>query len=87
MGPQSSYLAKNIYIILMLILALASYLILSTGAFHFLEGFKYYDQIYNSIILFTVMDLLFLQFNLLVRVYFIIFKGGSTTLFKQSKVK
>ena len=72
---QSSYLAKNFYIIFMLILALASYLILSTGVFHYLERFKYYDQIYNLIIVFTILDLLFLQFNLLVRVYFMICKG------------
>ena len=33
----------------MLILALASYLILSTGVFHYLEGFKYYDQIWRQL--------------------------------------
>ena len=54
---------------------LFSYLILTSGAINLLEGFKFYNQTYLLIIIFTFLDLVFIQFNLLVRLYFVFCKG------------
>ena len=72
---QSSYLVKNFYTFILIFVALFCYLILSTNTIYYFEDSQYFNIIYNTVILFTVLDLFFLKFNLIVRIYFLVFKG------------
>ena len=63
---QSSYLAKSIYTIILILIALLSYILLSSGLIFYIERSEYFNIIYNLVIIFTVLDLFFLKFNLII---------------------
>ena len=72
---HSSYMVKSIYTFILILLALCCYIILSTGIIYYLEGTQYFNILYNTVIIFTVLDLFFIIFNLIIRIYYLFFKG------------
>ena len=68
-------MVKSIYTFILILLALCCYIILSTGIIYSLEGTQYFNILYNTVIIFTVLDLFFIKFNLIIRIYYLFFKG------------